>query len=314
MTLLLALAAWGAEPCADLAERLQTAWAAFDDAEVAETERVLDLAITELGCQSRPLGTDELFELFALDATASLATDDQDGAVYAAIRAVTVAPERAVDDRYGPDVASLFDTWRRRLAAAELHVIVEGPVDLRIDGHPVPPGTTWAGVEGEHVLQWASRDVWHTEVRELQGWFEVHTGKDTIKGVDAPVVEPMVAEQVDAPVAPLEAPQRRRGVGTPAVWGTGIALALLGGGAVVAGWQVGERFEANPYDGTYDGLSQGERGYRDARDAQIDHDALLIRTMLGGGYGLIGAGALMFGVGLGVQPQGASLTVTLPIR
>jgi hypothetical protein len=315
-------AALADEPCVDLADHLRGAWAAFDEAELAETDRLLSVAAAQLTCQSRVLTQDELQQLFLLDTTASLATGEEKSAVYAAIRAVTIAPDVAVDPRYGPAVAELVLTWSRRLSGSALEVENRGATPLHIDGRPVAPGAVFRGVEGEHVLQWETADGVHTEVRELVGRAAVDTGTRELIAPVAPVApaEPAVAAATPEAVAPAAAPAspppspppaRRRSA--PAVWGTGLALAALGGGAVVAGWQIQERFEANPYDAdTYGDCPASDPCWEQARGDAIRRDATLIRALYGGGYGLLGAGAVLFGVGFAIHPGGGAVAVSLP--
>lgn len=307
--------AFAAEPCVDVQERLTAAWSAFNDAEVVETERLLDLTISDLGCQTRPLEEEELFTLFAFDATASLANNDQDGATSAAIRGVTMAPDRQVDARFGPEVAALFDTWRHRLRSASLTVRVAGPNPLRVDGHDLQPDALAVLVQGPHVLQWVTKAGFHTEVREIEGDVDVWT--DRVE--DAVVVvperpQPPAPPPTDTPTDPQPPVTRRKSA--PAVWGTGIALAAAGGGLVVAGWRLGERFEANPYSGPQGGVGPKQPGYAEARAEVIRQDATTIRAILGTGYGLLGVGGVLFGVGFAVHgsPTGGSLTISVPLR
>jgi hypothetical protein len=344
MILLLAALARAADGCVDLTERLTSAEFAFTDAEVAEAARLLDLARAELTCQSEPITEDELFRLYVLDATASLATGDAAGAESAAIQGVTAAPERQVDAQYGPEVRALFDTWRARLQRASVHLTVDGDTPLVLDGRTIAPGGRATAVAGSHLLQWATPDGLHTQLSELTTDYLVRTGARPANpgaaltpappAADEPPVArvpeggavasgppaggeitPSAPSSDPSTPAPSPPPPRRR-VGSPGVWGAGIAIAALGGGLVVTGWQLQERFERDPYDGSFEGLSQADAGYADARQRAIEQDALAIRVVQGGGYGMLGLGTVLFGVGLGVQagPQRASIAVTIPLR
>lgn len=340
MILLLAALARAADGCVDLTDRLSAAEFAFADAEVAEAARLLDLARAELTCQSEPITEDELFRLYVLDATASLATGDAAGAESAAIQGVTAAPERQVDAQYGPEVRALFDTWRARLQRASVHLIVDGDTPLVLDGRTISPGDRATAVAGSHLLQWSTPDGLHTQLSELTTDYLVRTGARPTNPAAALAPAPPTADEPPAtrapndttttpggtiaptapssdpsPPAPGPPPPRRR-VGSPGVWGAGIAIAALGGGLVVTGWQLQERFERDPYDGSFEGLSPADAGYADARQRAIEQDALAIRAVQGGGYGMLGLGTILFGVGLGVQagPQGASIAVTIPLR
>jgi hypothetical protein len=320
-------AALADEPCVDLADHLRAAWAAFDEAELAETDRLLAIASAQLTCQARVLSQDELQQLFLLDTTASMATGDEKNAVYAAIRAVTIAPDIAVDPRYGPAVAELTQTWARRLSSTALEVENRGATPLHIDGRALAPGAVFLGVEGEHVLQWEVDGVVHTEVRELVGRTGVDTGARDLIAPAAPSepsepIEPLTPAPATSSTSPpnstapqtappTASPARRRSA--PAVWGTGIALAALGGGAVIAGWQVQERFEANGYTAdVYGDCPASDPCWEEARADAIRRDATLIRALYGGGYGLMGAGAVLFGVGFAIHPGGGAVAVSLP--
>lgn len=307
--------------CTDLGQQLSLAEGAFADAELGEVEQVLDAAIADLGCQSRLISFDEIDALFLLDATASLANDDEDGAVYAVIRAVTLDPDRAVPARYGPRVAELFDTWKRRLTAATATAEADGA--LRIDGRDVPSGVRWQGIAGEHLVQWLDRGIVRSEIRELVGDLRLTPGPSLTVRLAAdgpspilpaeptpvvPIAPPPVAEpEPEPPVRGLKTP------GIPAVWGTGLGFMALGGASLITGAVVEGRFKANPYDGTYDGLSTGDPGYDAARSDRINRDAGSIRAAYGVGYGLLGAGAILSVVGFAVQPN-AERPVTLLLR
>jgi hypothetical protein len=164
----LALPAAAAEPCEDVAARVDAAWTAFDDAELGMAADVLDSAIQELSCQSRLLSADELFELFELDALVSLGNEDEDRAVYAIIRAVTVDPTRGTSPENGPALAALHETWQKRLSGVRVRVQVAGQQALYLDGRPIAPGATVEVVAGEHLLQLEEADGVYSEVLELE--------------------------------------------------------------------------------------------------------------------------------------------------
>jgi hypothetical protein len=340
------------DDCPDLAERLAAAWSAFDEAELAQVGEIADAATRQLDCQVRVLDPDELYQLYLLDAAASVARGDEESAVSAAIRAVTLAPDRPVDPRFGPAVANLLATWERRLGAARVTLRVEraelpsadGP-PLHLDGRPVPPDGVARTIEGEHVLQWRARDALHTEVRELQGDLVAIVDGSTLKlkpaskGGPAPSAPPapeggtptgeLPIELADEPSSPSPAPSSPEAaasappprsspkvVGTPAAWGTGLALAALGGAGVGVGNWVEARFLAAPYDApSYEGCLPRGGCYAEARQRAIDRDVTLIRALYGASYGFIGLGATLFGVGLAVEPRdgGAKVTVSVPL-
>jgi hypothetical protein len=295
--------------CVELSEQMAGAWAAFNDAELEQADALIELAHEQILCQGRLITADELLALYELDALVSLAMDDQDGAVFAVIRTVTADPTRTPDPAHGPKLADLHQTWRRRLDAARLTLRVEGDTPLHLDGRPVEPGTTVQTLEGTHLLQWQGDSGLYTELRELIGDQTLFTSPpDVIDGT------PVTAPAIEGEPVPVEPRRKRRAPGRPAIWGTGLGLAALGGGAVLAGYFIQERFEANPYDdATYGGCNRGQGCYTDEREQLIQRDATLIRALYAGGYGLAGIGVVLTGVGFGVQPKpgGAELAVAI---
>lgn len=307
--LALAAPAFGAD-CTDLAMRTESAWTAFDDAELGLAADELDAAIQELACQSRLLSADEIFSLFELDALISLGNEDEDRAVYAIIRAVTADPKRVTDPANGPALAELHGTWQRRLSSVTATVRVGGDYVLHLDGRPVAPGTLVNVLEGEHLLQWEAPDGVHSEVRELSGTQTVLTSP-----VDPSTLPPIPT----APTTPVEEPStvrpRRKRTGRPAVWGTGLGLAALGGGSVLTGFLLEQRFADAPYDATtYGGCQQGTTCWDENRDRAVRRDATTIRVLYGAGYGLLGVGGVMTVTGFAIRPQADGVQVAASFR
>jgi hypothetical protein len=309
----LALPAAAAEPCEDVAARVDAAWTAFDDAELGMAADVLDSAIQELSCQSRLLSADELFELFELDALVSLGNEDEDRAVYAIIRAVTVDPTRGTSPENGPALAALHETWQKRLSGVRVRVQVAGQQALYLDGRPIAPGATVEVVAGEHLLQLEEADGVYSEVLELESDAGIVTSPRQPGAAFATTsLAPLVPDPVPTP------PRRRKGgaPGTPAVWGTGLGLAAAGGGAVLAGFLLESRFAGRTYDDdSYDGCARADACYASARESAIRRDATTIRALYGAGYGLLGVGGTMTVAGFAVSPKrdGVALSVTVPI-
>lgn len=296
LALLLSSAA-AAEDCPDLADRLSSAQAAFDDAELSAAGALLTAALDELACQTRPLDADELGQLFETAALVRLADGDEPGAVYAVIRGVVADPSRIPNPSSGPLLSELYDTWSRRLGAATTTLAVrEGA--LRVDGRPYRAGDTLDLLEGEHIFQWQAFGRWRTEVRELRGTNVWPPGAD--------LPEP------EEPEPAITSRRRTR----PAIWGTGLGVAALGGAALGVGWHTQGRFLANPYDReTYRGCTFPEACWTEARTAQINADATAIRATYVAGYSLLTAGVVLTGVGLALSPApgGAHLALSAPL-
>jgi hypothetical protein len=298
--------------CTDLAEQMSAAWSAFNDAELEAADTHARQAYTDLACQERFLTAEEILALYELQALISLAMDDSDGTVSAVIRTVTADPTRVPDAAHGPKLADLHQTWRRRLDAARVAVRVEGEHPLYVDGRQAEPGTTLETLEGTHLLQWQTSEGVHTELRELIGAQTLFTSTPTYTAAAEPnePTEP-------APAARRTATPRRAAPGRPAIWGTGLALAAVGGGAILTGYFVQERFEANPYDASsYGACLQGRGCYDTQREQAIRRDATLIRALYLGGYSLSGLGLALTTAGFALQPKpgGAEIALTLRLR
>lgn len=281
-----------AAACPDLSERVDAAWVAYDDAELAQARELLGAATQELACQDRMVPSDELRELFYLDTLVSLSQQDQPGAVYAILRAVAVDPDRPPPDDLGPQIADLHATWRARLADARATVVVSGGGAVFVDGVPMQHGEHRRLVEGEHLVQIDDGSAIRSQVVDIHGNWTIETGLEAPEGAALPLPVP-------EPEPVLPKPHRSRRAG-PALIATGLSAAAVGGGAVLAGFLLEPRWRDAPYAGSYGGCAPTDDCWAAAREARIRQDATRIDALFGSGYGLLGVGAVLTGVGVAV--------------
>jgi len=292
-----------AAPCPDVAEDVAAAWAAFNDAELATAEQRVDEAVDHLTCQERIITTDELLELYRLDALIALAQEDRKGAVYATIRMVTIEPTAAPGEELGPEIAELHESWAVRLSETRVSIYVEGEGDAWIDGHPMggPSGPTTV-VAGEHLVQAHDAAGWHAVVREI--------GEDTRASVGEGLDLVGLGETLPEPV-PVEPdpPEKRSTFNRPHRVGllVGGGVAVVAGGTAIA-WAFSREAKFNAATFTppsFGDCDQGEECYPLEREKAIRSEASLIRAVYGTGYALTGVGIALLGVELFILPAPA---------
>ena len=307
----IAAAAVGAEPCRDLGEYVQDAWVAFDDAEVdGARARVLE-AHEALTCQDRVLTTDELVELYRLDALISLSQEDRPGAVYATIRAVVAAADEFPLDDLGPELQELHTVWLERMQSQQATVSRSGLGDVYVDGHKLVDGVPLQVIQGEHLVQVRGTTTWVSEVVDVSSDYTVETGVVAPPELDEPVVLPTTAPASVATTKATSGGNPRRIVLLAAS-----GVAVLGGAAAI-GLASGREsaFLSNPYaDPEYGGCAVNDDCYGLARTDAINSDALTTNVMYGVGYGLVAVGVATAGVELLVLPTPTSASANLRVR
>jgi len=310
--------------CTPLHERIEAAWSAFDDVELEDARAEVDQALSERTCQQSFVSTDDLVRLYELDALLHLSQGDNDAAAYAMVRSVTAAPDRPADPAAGPELAALHNTWVGRLSDATVDVGVIGDSPLYIDGVEVEPATHYSVVNGQHLVQWMEADVLYSEVREIVEPTVIATSPDadptTLPSLEPPVVPGLATGDLTVTATddslnlppPAPAPKKKT-VGIPAVWGTGLAIAALGGGGLTTAFLLERKFNEDPYDDpTYGDCSVGDACYEDARSDAIVNDARLIRSLYIASYAALGVGGAMTITGFAIQPKrdGAAVQVS----
>lgn len=300
---LLLQTAWGAscpEGVLPLREQLDAAWAQYNDAEVQAAEALVQVATEQLPCQTQVVPTADLLDLYRLDALISITVNDNEGAVFATLRAVAVQHEGAVpDSSYGPYLIELYETWSLRLGGALVKVGVDGGGQVWVDGRPLQAPQVLGVAQGEHLIQVEAHGGVSSQLLDLRADHLIVTGAPgpTSAFVAAPAAPPAAApaplpEPVPMAPAPTPvpavtaAPSSRRKRPLWAFAGAGLA----GAGAAFAlgsAWVSEKNFLADPYAG------QGA-----LRADNIARDARTIRTAYQAGYGLaaVSGGLLTFGV------------------
>lgn len=307
LSLLAALAF--SQECPDLAERMTSARALFDDAELEASKNVVAEAMGALDCQGRVLTTEQLLELYRLDTLVSITQADRKSATYATLRAIA-ADHTAIPDetRYGPLLVSLWNTWAERLSADLIPVRVAGAGLVWVDGRQIDHSQILYVAAGEHLIQTRANGTLKSELLELTESHVVETGEPGPGPADFPPEESSVDETVSSegedavlpvatsvPSVPQEAGRRRP-------WGYfvgGALVGLAGGGAMAWAAMEEERFLADPYlANSYGGCDRSQSCWAEGRDDAIAQDALLINVGYGAGYGLLATGTALFGVGV----------------
>lgn len=310
----IAAAALGASPCRDLATIVDDAWVAFDDAEVEGARALLVEAHDSVTCQARVLSTDELVELYRLDALVSLSQEDKPGAVYATIRAVVAAANDAPLEDLGPELQKLHATWLERMEPQQGVVDRVGGGSVYLDGRELADGATLDVIQGEHVVQIHGPDGWRGAVVDIGSAYTVDTGITPPPVFDEPLVE-----EPSVPVAATSTATTRGSGGSK---GRRIALlaasgVVAAGGAMAVGIASGREstFLDNPYaDPEYRGCRFTDDCYSVARADVIRSDALTTNVIYGMGYGLMALGVATAGVELFVLPSPTSTSATVRLR
>jgi len=298
MILIWLAATAAAQPCPEVREQVSQAWAAFNDAELERSKEIIDEADNSLSCQTALVPTEDLLDLFRLDALVSLSQDDQKGAVGATIRAVAAdhVDGEPPEAKYGPELAELYRSWVGRLSGTLVTVRVDGGGFAWVDGRRADALNPIDVVEGAHLIQVEIPNLIRSEVTDLSEDYVVYTG---IPGPElpkpVPVPEPSTA--VPAPPAPVPTGSngRRRPMGLLVAGSVGAAL---GGAALLTGYRSELSFNSSDYTAnSYGGCLRGEACYEQARADTINDDALKIRVAYGAGYGLTGIGVGLLGIG-----------------
>lgn len=303
-------------PCPGVAEQITAAWDAYDEAELKQARTAVRLGVDALECQTDIVPTDKLVELFRLDALVSISMDDQPGATYGTIRAVVADPEAPPPDDFGPALVELYNTWHGRLRQGDATIKVVGGGVVYVDGHQVE-SNTFEVLQGEHLIQVTGGTETESLVLDITGAYTLETGlEEELPGVETSATEPTAAigegltsgtgEQTAAILPATRTATesaghrkpKKRSRAAPGLVIAGGVTAALGGGAILAGFLQHQKFNGDPYDAaTYGDCSRGAACYGQARAEAIDRDSTMIRALYGSGYGLVGAGVAVAGVG-----------------
>ncbi len=290
-----------AQTCPDIAGAVDRAWALYNDAELDQAKDVLVEAEESLDCQSVIVSTSTLLDLFRLAGLVSLSNQDVKGAIYATLRAVAVDHTGArPPERYGPQLAELYDTWSGRMGQSLIRVRVDGAGSAWVDGRPADPVQSLEVAQGEHLLQIDDGQTVRSAVADLSADYLVNTGVDRAAPVAPELVlpepvlpEPVVPEPVlPEPVVPTPVPRTtgvRRRPGW--LWGPAVLTAAGAGFAISSGLTSERSFNSDPYAPRFVDCGFDEPCYTEQREALVRHNARIINTAYGVGYGLVGATA-----------------------
>ncbi|MFK7931080.1 MAG: hypothetical protein AB8H79_23035 [Myxococcota bacterium] len=290
--------ALAAPACPDVADLVQRAQSAFDEAEVEGARTQLAQAYDALACQEKAVSRDSLLAMYHLDALASSADEDGKAALFAIIRAVTLDPDAQPPQDVGPELLAQHATWADRIREDRVRVSgVDRVNTVWIDGVAVTDGHLDV-VTGEHFVQVRGAQGWNSEVVELS----VRGDAGSLPILLAPVPEPIAQTPVQVdPVLPPPprpvAPKKRKV--SPGIVSIGAGLAAVGGGGILGGYLLERRFAADPYaDAEYGGCKRADACYGAARADQIGADARTANALYIAGYGLTGVGVGIVGMEL----------------
>lgn len=328
--------AWAGPDCGVIPDLVDAAWSSYGDAELDGANVSLQAAEDSLGCQTAPVPTETLLELYRLDALVALSQADREAAVYSTIRAVVVDPTGVPPAEYGPQLAELHASWATRLGGATLPISVDGASAVWIDGRPLDVKATVQVIPGEHLIQWQDATGFTSHVVDVGAAYVVRgvpaAGSEIVPPPgEKPPKEPKPAKDLKPvkppkepkvtkvdPAAPLvtRPPGEKSQVKSAVLIGSGLA-ALAGGATLAYAWTSERDFLANPYASPdYSGCTVTDACYADARADRIRSDAGQVRALYGIGYGLVGLGIVGIGVDVTlladpIQKSGGAM-VTVP--
>jgi len=291
--------ALAAPACPDVADLVQGAQSAFDEAEVDGARTQLTQAYDALTCQEKVVAKESLLALYHLDALASRADEDGKAALFAIIRAVTLDPDAQPPQDVGPELLAQHATWADRIREDKVRVSGVDSVDtVWVDGIAVTDGYLDV-VTGQHYVQVRGAQGWKSEVVELS----VRGNAGSMPVLLAPVPDlvmqgPVEPDPVRVPPAAPPTPRTKRRVSAGVVT-IGAGLAAVGAGGIVGGYLLERRFAADPYsDAEYGGCKRADACYGSARADRIGSDARTANALYIAGYGLTGVGVGMVGMEL----------------
>lgn len=287
---------------------MDEAYAAYNDAETEMAIGLLRKAHEALECQTKPVEQSALISLYHLDALTALSAEDQKGAVYAMIRAISVDPTALPPQSMGPEIAEMHSTWSARLQTATLSLsIADDASPLWIDGQLLGPGESRKLVEGEHLFQREDDGAFRTVVVDVSA--KISESSPWFVRIESAAPKPVMESQ--PVVAPeKKAPKKKKNPKKAVRLGvtlSGVAVAVAGGGLL--GWGATE--EAKFSNATYplENFSNENQ-----RVSTIEADARRINQLYMLGYGLIGVGVATTSVGVFVMPVSGGTGVGLQGR
>ena len=303
-----------AQPCPEVPDQVERAWAAFNDAELEGSKEIVAEANDSLSCQTALVPTEDLLALYRLDALVSLSQDDRKGAVGATLRAVAADHVNGAPpvEKYGPELAELYQSWADRMSGALVNIRVDGGGFAWVDGRRADTLNPIQVTEGMHLVQVEIPNLIRSELVDLSADYIVYTG---IPGPELPMPMPVpVPVPVANPVSPAPVPMpispsgRKRPLAL--IIGGGVGAAL-GGAALVTAFRSEQSFKSNLYQAAnYDGCARADPCYAQARVDVINGDANRIRVAYGAGYAFTGVGVGLLGIGvIGLPASGRGVAI-----
>lgn len=302
-----------ADPCPDIADTVLQARLAFEDAEVEQARAVIDTAMSGLVCQTAPVDTVTLADLYGFDAVVSYSAGDDAQTGDALGRLRTAFPQVEPHPLFGPELVTLSDAAAARVGERSVSVtLVEGR-RLWVDGQAAELDTALSVVPGMHFVQ--SNDGSGV----VSAWMNVQTSVEAVLEDGVTFREPRPVrrerpEHVETPTgsARVARDKRRRRGGLLAV---GALTAAAGGGALVYAWQGEQSFLTNPYnEAQYGECALGAACYGDARVSAIQSDAKRVRAAYIAGYALTALGVGIVGTELLILPEPKDKGGTVGLR
>ena len=290
-----------AAPCAGLHETVEAARAAFDDAELEKAQVLLDQAQADLGCQSKPVHSEDFHALYLLKGVTALAQGDQREAKAWVVLAVTVRPDAPTPDQYGPDLAWMVRTSSSRLGDPTVEVRFDA--DGYVDGRRVDPvNLALTVIPGTHLLQWRADDGFHSELRDVDLDMSIRTKPEAAAPrTPAPVTTAPATEK------PPVAHKNLR----PALFTAGALSAVAGGTLAGIGFIDQRAISAKDYnDDAFGKCDWFEDCYGAAREDAIYADARRVSVLYVGAASLAGVSAALFGAGIAVHPTSTGISLS----
>ncbi|MEO0603235.1 MAG: hypothetical protein AAF211_17485 [Myxococcota bacterium] len=285
-----------AQGCPQIPDLVESAWTAYEIAELDEARDALADAGDALTCQDRLVRRETLREMFLLTAQVALTLDDEVRMATALERAVGIdaRAEARPGVPYSPELIELWAQIAGRLRHDRAEVKVTGVGVAYVDGRRADAQNPLSVSRGLHLVQTLESEGFRSEVLLVLGDYVIATPGSTAKPprpiLPAPELRPPSTVTVDNTPEPLQPLQRepRRGRTRRIVAGTGAAVAGAVAAFTLASGAVSERsFSESSYNGPvvpFYGVERGQPLYEQARRQIIEFDANNINLLYGIGY------------------------------
>ncbi len=281
-----------AQGCPQIPELVESAWTAYEIAELDEARQALADAGEALTCQDRLVRRETLLELFLLDAQVALTLDNEARMATALERAVGVdpRPEARPGVPYSPELVELWEQIASRLRHDRAEITVTGVGVAYVDGRRADAQNPLSVSRGLHLVQTLESRGFRSEVLLVLSDAVIATPGSTAKSPPIlptpPPSEPLVAA-APKPLEPLRRPSRGARTRRIVAGTAGGVLGAVAAAALVSGAISERSFQQSSYNGPvvpFYNVPRGDPLYEQARRQIIEFDARNVNLLYGVGY------------------------------